>query len=438
MANAIGYPPLRERLVDAVTGTVTRPWAHFVQQVTQNIQNIRNITNPTTIFNANDPTTFPPSGNWLDILCRSIGALAGLDAVEYRGGLRWAEGPWTIGYTGGADSSVAHLLTPPLSSNVGALDIAQAIVVELQALAAIRIDGLSHVSGQRRRVALYNSSAFTVTLAHNSTLVANQDRFFFATGQDYVLEQGEILWFYWPQARLSAQAFAWIPELQTGGGDDFIPKPSIKQSILGRAGDAGNFHATGQGGLAGGSGAAAADADPDANGNYRRVHASGSAGAGWTVQTADLVRVQQNPTYTFDIKTGDSIEAIRIFVYLSSLTATQGNGDTFSGEAIGFRFSTVAGDGGWVGVTRDGTTQSVTATVAPIAVSTRYKLTIRVKDSTVYFSVNDGAEVSTASSLPAATTNLVQWCAIVHGTVADANVKRLSLGSMFGEYGTAA
>jgi hypothetical protein len=80
--------------------------------------------------------------------------------------------------------------------------------------------------------------------------------------------------------------------------------------------------------------------------------------------------------------------------------------DDFGGTSkyIGFRYSTIAGDGGWVGVSRDGTTLSVTATVAPINASTKYKLKIRKSGGTVFFSVNGGAEISLASNIPAAAT----------------------------------
>lgn len=43
-----------------------------------------------------------------------------------------------------------------------------------------------------------------------------------------------------------------------------------------------------------------------------------------------------------------------------------------------FRYSTVAGDAGWVGANYDGSTQSVTAKIADIAASTVYLLTIAV------------------------------------------------------------
>jgi hypothetical protein len=71
-----------------------------------------------------------------------------------------------------------------------------------------------------------------------------------------------------------------------------------------------------------------------------------------------------------------------------------------------FRYDTTVPDGGWVGATRDGTTQSVTGTVAAIAASTKYKLRIRKSGSTIYFSVNGGAETSTTSNLPQAATGL--------------------------------
>jgi hypothetical protein len=55
-------------------------------------------------------------------------------------------------------------------------------------------------------------------------------------------------------------------------------------------------------------------------------------------------------------------------------------------------------------VTHDGTTQSVTSNVANIAANTVYKLRIRKIGGTVYFSVDDGTEVSTSTNVPASGT----------------------------------
>ncbi len=55
-------------------------------------------------------------------------------------------------------------------------------------------------------------------------------------------------------------------------------------------------------------------------------------------------------------------------------------------------------------VTRDGTTQNVSGTIASVAVSTRYDLRLRFIRSgtpTLYCSVNDGAETAVTANIPA-------------------------------------
>lgn len=102
--------------------------------------------------------------------------------------------------------------------------------------------------------------------------------------------------------------------------------------------------------------------------------------------------------------TGSDIASLRFWFGMS--TAVIGDADTIglTNGAIMFRYSTPAADGGWVGFTSDaGGGSSVTATVAAIAASTIYSLRIRfVRQGTptVYFSVNDGTEISTTTRIP--------------------------------------
>lgn len=81
------------------------------------------------------------------------------------------------------------------------------------------------------------------------------------------------------------------------------------------------------------------------------------------------------------------------------------NADTgITSANVSFRYSTSAGDTGWVGITSDGT-QATTAQVgANIADNTAYILRIRKVGGTVFFSVNGSTEVSTSSHVPTSST----------------------------------
>lgn len=138
---------------------------------------------------------------------------------------------------------------------------------------------------------------------------------------------------------------------------------------------------------------------------YTQSGTSVNLRAGFDSNQRTLFRADNDPILEFVIKTSTPITQIRIWILMSD-TATSGSADDLGGTSkyMGFRFSTVAGDGGWVGVCRDGTTQSVTATVAAIAASTQYKLKIRKSGSSVFFSVDGGTEVQQTSNLPAAAT----------------------------------
>lgn len=152
----------------------------------------------------------------------------------------------------------------------------------------------------------------------------------------------------------------------------------------------------------------APSAASDAQGTWQQYSQTGTTinlRGGFDAGQRSLFRADNDPTLEFVIKTGATMTGIRIYALMSD-TATNGGVDDLGGTSkyMGFRYSTVAADGGWVGVCRDGTTQSVTGTVAPIAASTLYKLKIRKSGSTVFFSVNGGAEVSQTNNLPAAAT----------------------------------
>lgn len=113
---------------------------------------------------------------------------------------------------------------------------------------------------------------------------------------------------------------------------------------------------------------------------------------GFTTNSA-IVRTNHGPILYVRLGTGASISVVRLWIgfFSSSLTAS----DAPAIKIAAFRYSTVASDGGWVGVVSDGTTQTVSSTVASIATSTFYTLKIDLSDATnAVFSVNGGATQS--------------------------------------------
>lgn len=149
------------------------------------------------------------------------------------------------------------------------------------------------------------------------------------------------------------------------------------------------------------------------HGKYATGGVSGN-GAGWdSVSTCAPIFSMQN---TFDlvsyISTPATITSVRYWLGLidaavgGTVSSFTDSDDPASRSYVAFRYSTAASDAGWVGCTRDGATQSVTAKIADIAGSTAYKMRMRYDGANVYFSVNGAAEVSTAANLPAAAQGL--------------------------------
>lgn len=134
---------------------------------------------------------------------------------------------------------------------------------------------------------------------------------------------------------------------------------------------------------------------------------TGSNG-GFESATFNLVRRPHSPVWMAQIRTGSTLAALRIWAGLFSAAPT--NVDTLAGatEAAAFRYSTVASDAGWIGLTCDGTTQNASAKIADIAADSAYLLSIQIDHTNglVIFSINGGQEVSLAANLPAAATDL--------------------------------
>lgn len=152
--------------------------------------------------------------------------------------------------------------------------------------------------------------------------------------------------------------------------------------------------------------------------------------AGFASSRFDLFETDSEPIFEFVLTTGATLTNLRIWIGICNADLNV-NADDEGGttQYMAFRYSSVVPDGGWVGVCRDGTTQSAaTATVAAIAASTRYKLKIRKAGSSVFFSVNGGTEQSISSNLPAAGTGLgfaAHWYNSVNSTTHPWDFSRL-------------
>lgn len=132
---------------------------------------------------------------------------------------------------------------------------------------------------------------------------------------------------------------------------------------------------------------------------------SGNA-AGFAVNSQHVRPIITDWVAYFRVRTGSDITSLRLFVGLSKTEP----GDTDSQSNLVdhviamFRYSTVAGDGGWRGMTFSGLggAQSLSNTVAAIAASTEYLLRIRVSGNgtAIHFSVDGSAEQTITTNLP--------------------------------------
>jgi len=153
----------------------------------------------------------------------------------------------------------------------------------------------------------------------------------------------------------------------------------------------------------------------DASNTFITLPTTAAAGniAGWITTSFNLIRPAHDPIVEVIIKTSSDLTSQRDWIGLVDADIT--NVDTLAAgrEFIGFRYSSVAVDPGWMPVLHDGTTQNVgTAMGGAIQASTVYKLRFRVVSalSTVYFSVNDSAEQAMTTNFPAAATDMGAIC----------------------------
>ncbi len=147
----------------------------------------------------------------------------------------------------------------------------------------------------------------------------------------------------------------------------------------------------------------------DATSVWRQYTSGAGAGAQAGHDMVTFVRIGHNPKFVVYLRTGATITGIRHWIGLSSAGMT--NADTHAAHCLAFRFSTVAGDTGFIGVSRDGASQSVTAAMGTYAASTVYRLTCEFDGTTATFTVEaeaagTSASATLAATLPGSTTSL--------------------------------
>lgn len=157
--------------------------------------------------------------------------------------------------------------------------------------------------------------------------------------------------------------------------------------------------------------------------------------AGFISTTFNLTRRQYDPVVTWLVETPADITALRYWLLLTSAAIT--NVDTIAAatEVAGFRFSTVAGDGGWRPVVKDATTQQEATAIGSVAASTFYMLRMRINSAlgVAYFSVKTSfaaawpTETTLSVNLPAAAQDL-GFCVRVIPTTAA--IRQLNFGRM--------
>jgi hypothetical protein len=123
---------------------------------------------------------------------------------------------------------------------------------------------------------------------------------------------------------------------------------------------------------------------------------------GFNSTTFNLVHIENSPEFYTVIETGAAADLANVRWWIGLTSAVPTNVDDLAAgtKAIMFRYSTAAGDAGWLASVDDGASVSSTATGVPLAANTQYKLRIRVNWATqlAYFSVNGAAEIAISVS----------------------------------------
>jgi len=162
-------------------------------------------------------------------------------------------------------------------------------------------------------------------------------------------------------------------------------------------------------------------------------------GSYFTTATGSNVRLLETDCDTWcEYLTGGTVTLVRFWFGFTS--AVLGNTDTLGSAGNGslmLRYSTAASDPGWVGVSQinGAGNQTVSSNLQAIAASTIFRLRIRFVRTgtpTVYWSVNDGTEVSVTTNIPATGTAYFLLCGCETKTAATRTFGYRQIGVVLG------
>lgn len=357
------------------------------------------------------------------------------DQPSQEEGIRWLKGPWLFGPDGNMKAFSA-IRPPDISStrhNYAPDGIDTTVILELQSTTAVSITGIKRKMQQRRILGIFNRGGFTISLVNQSTSSQAYNRFDWGTtgdaGDTIGIPTGQMVWLFYDVVSERWRLFA-IPAVGSSNLPTSLVPTTTLQALTGFETGINTDSLTFQ---------AAGEPAPTTTNMTTAVTNldEGHARAGFTGNSAGAMagmyfggtnggscNLSQQPCWRILIRTDSSVAATRLWFILTDQTLSTSitNADEQVGNYVGFRYSSVAGDSNWMGVTRDGTTQSTVDTGVAVSAATVYQLKVRYSnaDAKLYFSVNseDAAdEVELSANIPTTSTALA-WSWRVIATTA--------------------
>jgi hypothetical protein len=348
-------------------------------------------------------------------------------------GQRWLTGPWVLGLDGAGIPTRPYysVVKPPEwdsdQHNFWCNGLDNAVMLEAYPSTTVRLTGIRVAARNRRLLALYNRDAGDLKIVNDSNAESSAQYCFSwgdsgDIGEEITIPSGIVVWLLYDARTQRWKLFAippvgvdnLPPSLGPGTQSSFPPDYDWMASRWYRETTSGGIGIGEQAPAVTGTLAAVVTTEGNGIKTTTGAVAGNTAGTG-TGTPATSIQPVSGPDWVTIMETGSSLTDVRIWVVWSTITPS--NTDDLPGggtaQHFGFRYSTVAGDGGWVGSSRDGTTQSVTSTVAAIAVNTRYKLRVRKSGTSLFFSVNDSDEIEKTANLPSDTISLNWYCYII-------------------------
>lgn len=338
---------------------------------------------------------------------------AGADAQP---GIRWMDGPWLFNADGNIKGTA--VIRPPflnaIENDYAPLGIDTCIGIVLIANGDQTITGIKRAANSTRLLYILNAGTSIITFPDSDARSGAVNQFGLgAPGQTLKLPPGRVVWWFYDVWQQVWRLFA-LPAVDPGDLPGQLASVFPPTYDWGGAKIYDGVNAAGIGEPAP-TFAGAGTPVSSIYGNFRSFATAAVIGSSAGVDSGgtSLINLQHHPTFNILLQTGADITNVRIWVLLTNAALADADDLGGASQYLGFRYSTVAVDGGWVGVSRDaGGVQSVTGPVVAIAPSTYYRLQIRYDGTSMYFSVNGGAEGSKTVNAPALGTQLF-WTARV-------------------------